>query len=147
MGHDGPARTRTWDQGIMRNRIPLLSRPKAEDVEAPFRRSSRPTHSAELIPNARPKPGGASRGRVDPDHRGAGPNRPNRDRVCRGGVGEGVSNDADNARRGVQGAPAVQPCKTGILISAGALDKQILKDRNGPQSRHSPCSWASPKYT
>jgi hypothetical protein len=89
MGYDGPARTRTWDQGIMSTRIPLSRRPKAEDVEALFRCPSRPTVSAEPIPNPRPKPGSASRGRGDRLHRVAGPNRHNRGRICRVGTPRG----------------------------------------------------------
>jgi hypothetical protein len=84
-GDSGPARTRTWDQGIMSTRIPLSRRPKAEDVEALFRCPSRPTVSTEPVPNPGPKPGGASRGKIDPDHRVARPNRQNRGRTA--GVG------------------------------------------------------------
>jgi hypothetical protein len=88
----------------MRNRFLLLRRPKAEDVEALFRRPSRPTVLAEPIPNAQPnaRPCVAEKSipcielRVRTGRTGT-----ESAAVGRTGVGEGVSNDADNARRGV----------------------------------------------
>ena len=43
VGDGGPARTRTWDQGIMSNRISSNPSQKVEEAETLFRCLSRPT--------------------------------------------------------------------------------------------------------
>jgi len=77
-GDGGPARTRTWDQGIMSNTVTLRPWKKAEEAQQLFRYPSRPTASTELIPNALPKSRGLATRKVDRAHRVARPNRPNR---------------------------------------------------------------------
>jgi hypothetical protein len=58
-GEDGPARTRTWDQGIMSHRISSQWREKAEEVQALFRWPlclPIPTeHRDRTLPNPLPK--------------------------------------------------------------------------------------------
>jgi hypothetical protein len=119
----------------MSTRIPLSRRPKAEDVEALFRCTPRPTVSAEPIPNPWPKPGGASRGKVDPDHWGAGPNWRNLGRT--GGVGRAVAGGGvrlhAEARARIHADRAVHasPWCPGECVRC--LNKEILKDRSGPK--------------
>jgi hypothetical protein len=59
MRDGGPARTRTWDQGIMSHRISSQWREKAEEVQALFRWPlclPIPTeHRARTLPNPLPK--------------------------------------------------------------------------------------------
>jgi hypothetical protein len=58
-GDDGPARTRTWDQGIMSHRISSQWREKAEEVQVLFRWPlclPIPTeHRDRTLPNPLPK--------------------------------------------------------------------------------------------
>jgi hypothetical protein len=91
-GDGGPARTRTWDQGIMSTRVRWKLSTKAEEGKVVFGCSSRAGTPTEPIPNARPETGCVSHRKIDPVHRVAYPNRPNRAEPTRSvapGVGEG----------------------------------------------------------
>jgi hypothetical protein len=82
MGDSGFAKTRTWGQGFMINRILLKQCNKVEETLSLFRCRSRPAVPAEPIPNFGPKFGSVSPWKVEGAHRVAGPNRPNRDRTA-----------------------------------------------------------------
>ena len=78
------------------------------------------------IPSARPSFRGPVRGKADQAHRVAGPNRPNRGQTVRGQLCAGGCDFT------------LKPDYTSMPIAGCVrwLNKPILKDRNGAQTRH-----------
>ena len=133
----GPARTRTWDQGIMRNTNSSELRNQVEEAQEPFRCPYRPKTQTELIPNARPRTVGISCWKVGWAHRVAGSSQPNRYRICR-----------DRSRRGEEALCRLRPCH--LRFTMPAVLPQCIEacgEASGTSDRGQIVNVSSPRET